>query len=111
MKIEQFYTGIFGVNSYVVSDEETKKAFMVDPGGLDQKMTHYIEENKLKIEFILLTHGHADHIDGVASYANLYKAQVVANIEEKDILEDNMKEMEQEISAMKERLAQLKDQK
>ena len=29
----------------------------------------------------------------------------------KDILEDNMKEMEQEILAMKERLAQLKDQK
>lgn len=39
------------------------------------------------------------------------RRQFFTKKEEKDILEDNMKEMEQEILAMKERLAQIKDQK
>lgn len=65
MIIKNFYTGPLSVNSYVVTDEKTKKTFMVDPGGHNTDMVNYIKENELDLEYIILTHAHGDHIGGV----------------------------------------------
>ena len=39
----------------------------MDPGGHSKKFTAYIEEEKLNLVAILLTHGHFDHIMGIDS--------------------------------------------
>ncbi|MDD4563903.1 MAG: MBL fold metallo-hydrolase [Eubacteriales bacterium] len=90
MKITKFLSGPLSVNCYVVSDEATKKSFIVDPGGHNKDMVNYIKENDLDIEYIILTHGHSDHIGGVASCRKEYpKAKLAACIHEKPMLEDS----------------------
>lgn len=49
-------------NCYIIIDEETKRAMIVDPGGEAGKILKIIEENNLIVEYIVLTHCHADHI-------------------------------------------------
>ena len=89
MIIENFMSGPLAVNCYVVADEQTKKAFIVDPGGHNFNMVNYIKENGLDVEYIILTHGHGDHIGGVNAYLEEYpKAKLIAGIDEKDLLEN-----------------------
>ncbi|MBE5821035.1 MAG: MBL fold metallo-hydrolase [Clostridiales bacterium] len=52
-------------NCYIIIDEQTKRAMIIDPGGESEKILQYIEENDLIIEYIVLTHCHADHIASV----------------------------------------------
>ena len=45
MKVEKFATGILGTNTYLVINEETKQAVVVDPAALPKRLKNYIEEN------------------------------------------------------------------
>ena len=68
MIVRELPSGELMVNTYLVYDEVNKKGFIVDPGGYDRKTMDIIAENGLDIEYIILTHGHADHIMGVPRY-------------------------------------------
>ncbi|NLY71228.1 MAG: MBL fold metallo-hydrolase [Clostridiales bacterium] len=87
MQIKQFITGPLQVNCYLVIDDNTNKAFIVDPGGKDKKLLNYIEENKIDVEYIILTHGHGDHICGIEFFKEaLPDAKIVANEDERELL-------------------------
>ena len=89
MKITSIPTGMLGVNTYLAVDEATNKGFIVDPGGYSPKITKMVEEEGIDIEYIILTHGHSDHICGVNEHLDDFpNAKVVANINEKKMLED-----------------------
>ena len=62
MKIERFVLGIVGTNTYLIINEETKQTVLVDPADCPKKLTDHIAGEGLKIEAVLLTHGHYDHI-------------------------------------------------
>ena len=53
-------------NCTLLWDDETKRAWVVDPGGDVQRIRDAIEELGLVVERILLTHGHIDHAGGAA---------------------------------------------
>lgn len=65
MRIESFIVGIAGANCYIIINEETNEAVVVDPGGTSQKLRAFIAESKIKLQAILLTHAHFDHIMGI----------------------------------------------
>ena len=89
MNINCAQTGPGGANMYIVSDESTGKGFIVDPGGYVGKIRDFIDENHIDIQYIILTHGHGDHIGGVAGFRNDFPAaSVVACIHEKELLSD-----------------------
>lgn len=96
IKIGRMVLGSYATNTYLIYREEDKKAIVVDPA--DQGATIYasLAKNGLKVEGILLTHGHFDHIWGVAalkdavnrerSEKGLLPIQVYALEAEKDLL-------------------------
>jgi len=66
MLIETFTVGMLSTNCYVASCKETKEAIVIDPG-LDfssetQPIFSYIDQAKLKVVYIVNTHGHQDHV-------------------------------------------------
>jgi hydroxyacylglutathione hydrolase len=54
----------FQQNCSIVFDEDTKRAAVVDPGGEVDRIMAAIEKAGVKVEKILLTHGHIDHAGG-----------------------------------------------
>lgn len=76
MKITTFVLGLLGNNTYIAENEQDKTCFIVDPSTESSKLTEYIDGNNLKLEGILLTHGHFDHIGGVAYLKEIYSAKV-----------------------------------
>ena len=61
METVRLKTGVLGVNTYLVFDNGSG-AFVVDPGGDAQKIRQAAAERGRKIQAVLLTHGHFDHI-------------------------------------------------
>ena len=89
MKIKIYITGPIQVNTYLVYDQETGKGFIVDPGGYEKKITDDARKESLDIMYIILTHGHGDHIGGVKQFkADFPNAKVVAYEGEKEMLQN-----------------------
>ena len=70
MEIKRFPLGPVLTNLYVVS--ENGHGFIVDAVSKSDLVTDYINDNNIKINFILQTHTHFDHVLGLEYYKNLY---------------------------------------
>lgn len=92
LKIKSFVFNPFSENTYVVYNDH-KNAFIIDPGNFTTEETrllqNFIEENGLKIQNILLTHAHIDHVLGLQTVYNLYNVPVLLHETEKEILDRN----------------------
>jgi glyoxylase-like metal-dependent hydrolase (beta-lactamase superfamily II) len=64
ISIKKLIVGPLEVNCYLVWDKETKEAVCIDPGDDADKILETIEKEGLKINHIINTHGHFDHIGG-----------------------------------------------
>jgi len=73
-------------NCYIIADEETKEAMVIDPGGEPEKIQEMIEILGVKIKYIYLTHCHGDHIGGVVKIKNNYNAKVLIHRKESENL-------------------------
>ncbi len=78
--IKQFTFNHFGVNCYVVYDEQSAECAIVDPGMEasyeDAQLFQFIERKGLHPTLLLLTHAHVDHICGLRSAAEKYNLPV-----------------------------------
>ncbi len=55
--------GLLEVNCYILGDEVSKEAVVIDPGGNEDDILEALDYNKLKLKLIIDTHGHFDHVD------------------------------------------------
>ena len=62
--------------AYVIIDENNKKTCVVDPSE-SEPIINFLEINNLKLNYILNTHHHYDHIGGNIELKKKYKAKVV----------------------------------
>ena len=66
MKIDRLPVGMLATNCYIVSDDAGRCA-VIDPGDEPDRIVDFLDDNGLRCEKILLTHGHFDHIGGLES--------------------------------------------
>lgn len=66
MKISRLIGGAIGTCTYIIINEITNECIVIDPHEDIKSISGYISDNKLKPIAVLLTHGHFDHIGGVA---------------------------------------------
>ena len=66
MEIKTYVTGPIQVNTYVLKDDISKEAVIIDVGGNFATIRKETENDGYKIKYILCTHGHFDHILGIA---------------------------------------------
>ncbi|MDE6006315.1 MAG: MBL fold metallo-hydrolase [Muribaculaceae bacterium] len=83
MKVYKFEFSLFGINTYVLVDEATKKCAIIDPGMMDAEedevMEGFVERNNLTVTHIINTHLHVDHAIGDKKAAELFKAPIMAH--------------------------------
>lgn len=92
LQIKSFAFNPFSENTYVVFNEN-KEAYIIDPGNFSDEetnvLTKFISDNELKVQNILLTHAHIDHVLGLQKIFDHYKVSVLMHEIEKEILDRN----------------------
>lgn len=66
MKVASVTVGAFQENCYVLMDERSRAAVLVDPGAEPERIMRMVREAGADVEAIWLSHGHVDHIGGIA---------------------------------------------
>lgn len=87
MIIKAVMAGIYDANCYIVMDSESKEAVVLDPGGDGPKLEKVIDDMGAKVKYILLTHGHVDHVGGVEYLADKYKVPFYINKIDEELME------------------------
>ncbi len=83
MKIERFVVGMIETNAYILHDENTLEAIIIDPGDEAKRLMQYIEKNNLITTEIILTHHHYDHIGAAQDLKKKYTCSI--SIHKKDV--------------------------
>jgi glyoxylase-like metal-dependent hydrolase (beta-lactamase superfamily II) len=73
--IKTFYHGLLSSNVYVVYD--SGEAMIVDAGASLPAIKEFITANALKVKYIVLTHGHYDHVNYIGDYARAFDGATV----------------------------------
>jgi len=62
MILIRLVVGPLQVNCFILADEKTKEAVVVDPGDDAQEILKIIQDKSFKVKYIVITHGHFDHV-------------------------------------------------
>ena len=68
MNIKTMQVGPLGTNCYLLEDEHTRAAAVIDPGGDGARIEAQLRADGAELKRILLTHAHFDHTGGVAEH-------------------------------------------
>lgn len=89
MNYQLVTVGPMQTNSYIVFDEKTRKAAVIDPGFEGEAIALILKRANLSLEKILLTHGHFDHIGAIAALQDAFPGvEICIHGEDAPMLED-----------------------
>jgi len=75
--LKKLAVGLYQANCYILGCKETKEGAVIDPGDEVARIVNEITRSALAIKYILLTHGHVDHVGGAADLKRATKAPVL----------------------------------
>lgn len=73
---KRFTEGLLGSNTYLVWDEVSKEACVIDTGNPPGPVARFAAANGLDVKYIILTHAHYDHILYVSDFCDAFPAAV-----------------------------------
>ena len=83
MQIAIFQFSLFGINTYLVFDPETKECAVIDPGMTtreeEKAIENFMAEKGLRLTQVINTHLHIDHVAGIPFLQKKYGVKVVAH--------------------------------
>ena len=84
MLIKTYVAGPVQANNYLVVDEVSKEAILIDCSDYVEEIIDYVKKNNLKVKYILLTHGHFDHVLGINRMNEVLGAKVYVHEGDKE---------------------------
>lgn len=63
-------------NCYIVENDQTKQALIIDPGTVNKEMIMQIEQNHFTLEAVLITHNHYSHYRGLKTLRKIYQPKI-----------------------------------
>lgn len=115
IKLEIIITNTYHVtNTYIIMDKETNNGIIIDPADKAEYIQKILEQEKINLKGIILTHAHADHMGAVKELLeeynelNIYVHELDKDINNEKINEQNKVYMKLE-KILEDRIITLKD--
>lgn len=86
MFLKKVMTGSMLANCYIIADEETKEAAIIDPSAEGEEILKVVKDNNLNIKYIINTHGHMDHIGANAQIKEATGAKILIHHDDRNLL-------------------------
>ncbi|MCS7151628.1 MAG: MBL fold metallo-hydrolase [Endomicrobia bacterium] len=96
MRQDNVYTFVvneFATNCYIYRDEFSQKVIIIDPGGEEKSIINFLQKNNFIPQYVVLTHGHYDHIKSLEEILDFYPVDVVIHEDELDLILDDSKNL------------------
>jgi hydroxyacylglutathione hydrolase len=84
--LKMLVVGPLETNCYILGDEKSKEAVVIDPGGDFAEIDGQLKELGLKVKYIILTHGHFDHTGALGQLRKATDAEVLIHPEDASML-------------------------
>lgn len=89
MEIIPYNQGIYGATTYLIYDKKTLEGALIDATCCVSEIEKYIQKNKINLKYILLTHGHFDHVYCLSKFKKLFpNALIFANSADLELLDN-----------------------
>ena len=89
MIIKNLVVGPFASNCYIVSSESSKEGMIIDPGAEAEEILENVKDSGLKTKFIVVTHGHIDHIGALKEVKDATGAEVTIHTDDAKSLHEH----------------------
>jgi len=83
----------YGTNTYLVWDDASKEAMLVDPADKSEKLLNEIMQMGLNVKYVINTHGHGDHIGGNNFFKTELNAKLAIHQDDAEMLIDSAKNL------------------
>ncbi len=88
MELRVFEVGMLQSNIYLFFDDNTKEAVCFDAGDEADKILKFLDEKSLSLKYIVLTHGHCDHIGAAEKLRASTGAKIVIHKNDIEMISD-----------------------
>ena len=86
MILKKLVVGPFASNCYIVGSEQTKEGMIIDPGDEAKQILEGVKDLELNIKFIVVTHGHIDHVGAIKEVREATEAEVAIHSDDAEFI-------------------------
>jgi len=80
--VKKLVVGPFASNCYIIGSESNKEGAIIDPGAEAEEILKNVKDLGLKVKFIVLTHGHIDHVGALKEVKEATGAEVAIHTDD-----------------------------